>query len=190
MAAAPLILLIGISLVSATSRSALDADQWKVFTSAKYHFSVEYPESWYPSDVTADILDITNFRRSRPDESIALRVGGAEIQVTGARSDVHTVYDWIHRDLPDGAASAEVHQTDIPIPKPTPGGCTKLTELTWRERVAEGAYFAETSYYCQTGSDIYKLSLTNWDGDPNQKRHRDLALTMALSLKVRNREDP
>ncbi|HXJ96754.1 MAG TPA: hypothetical protein VMT20_28265 [Terriglobia bacterium] len=184
MAVARLIFLIGMLVASATSWIAPEADQWKVFTSSKYHFSVEYPESWYPSDVTSDILDITNFRRSRPDESIALKAGGAEIQAAGARPDVHTVYDWIHHDLPDDAGDAEVRQTELPLPKPVPGGCTKLTEVTWRERIAEGAYFAETSYYCQAGNGLYKISLSNWDGDPRQKSLRDLALKIALSLKV------
>jgi hypothetical protein len=169
-------------IVTASSES----DQWKTFTSSKYHFSVEYPDSWFPSDATADILDITNFRRARPDESIALRAGGAEIQVAGARPDVHTAYDWIHHDLPDDATGADVHETDIPISKPAQGGCTKLTAVTWRERVAEGAYFAETSYYCQAGSGLYKVSLTNWDGDPKQKGLRELALKMALSLKAQS----
>ncbi len=177
-------LLVGIPVVRAMGWIGPGVDQWKSFTGVKYHFSVEYPDSWYPSDVTADILDITNFQRSRPDESITLRAGGAEIQVEGARADVRTVYDWIHHDLPDDASGADVRETDIPVPKPTPGGCTILTEVTWREQVAEGAYFAETSYYCQSGNRLYKISLANWDGDPHQKSLRDIALKIALSLKV------
>ena len=180
-----LVLLMGVSVMGAMSWSAApDEGQWKPFASAKYHFRVDYPGSWYPSEVTADILDITNFHRSRPDESIALRAGGAEIQVTGARSDVRTVYDWIHHDLPDDASGAGARQTQIPISKPTPGGCTKLTEVSWRERVAEGAYFAEVSYYCQADGGLYRVFLMNWDGDPNQKSLRDLALKMAMSLKT------
>lgn len=179
-------LLVSLCVINPIATRGSETDQWKTFTSLKYCFSVQYPESWHLSDATADILDITNFQRSRPDESIALRAGGAEIQVAGARPDVRTVYDWIHHDLPDDASGAEVHQTDIPISKPVPGSCTKLAEVTWRERVAEGAYFAETSYYCQVGSELYKVSLTNWDGDPNQKGLRDLALMMALSLRARS----
>ncbi len=184
MAPARLTLLIGMSVMSAINWSAAGADQWKLFTSSKYHFSVEYPESWYPSGVTFDLLDITNFRRLRPDESIALKAGGAEIEVEGARADVRTVYDWIHHDLPDDASDAEVRQTEIAVPKPTPGGCASLTEVTWREQVAKGAYFAETSYYCQAGAELYKISLSNWDGDPHQKSLRDIALKIALSLKA------
>lgn len=182
--AARFLLLLSVCATGAIGAGGSGTDQWKSFTSSKYHFSVEYPDSWFPSDATADILDITNFRRSRPDESIALRAGGAEIQVTGALPDVRTVYDWIHHDLPDDASGAEVHQTEISIPRPAPDGCTKLTEVTWRERVAEGAYFAETSYYCQAASGLYKVGLMNWDGDPKQKELRDLALKMALSLKA------
>jgi hypothetical protein len=184
MAAAHLILLIGMSVMSATNWNAPDGDKWKLFTSSKYHFRVEYPESWYLSDVTSDILDITNFRRSRPDESITLRSGGAEIQVEGARADVRSVYDWIRHDLPDDAGDAQPRQADIPIPNPTPGRCSKLTEVTWRERVAASAYFAETSYYCQADNELYKISLTNWDGDPHQQSLRDLALKIAFNLKL------
>jgi hypothetical protein len=184
MMVAHLILLLSVGATGANGTNGLDSDQWKSFASSKYHFSVEYPDAWFPSDATVDILDITNFQRSRPDESIALRAGGAEIQVTGARPDVHTVYDWIHHDLPDDTNGAEVHQTDIPISKPTPGGCSKLIEVTWRERVAEGAYFAEASYYCQADSGLYKVFLMNWDGDPKQKGLRDLSLKIALSLKT------
>lgn len=184
MNAIHLALVIAMPMLGTTGWSGSDADQWKTFTSSKYHFSVEYPGSWYPSDVTTAILDITNFRRSRPEESITLRAGGAEIQAEGARPDVRTVYDWIHHDLPDDASGADVHQTDIPIPKPIPGGCAKLTQVTWREQVAEGAYFAETSYYCQADGTLYKISLSNWDGDLHQKSLRDIALRVALSLKV------
>ena len=177
-------LLATLCAMTPIAIASSDSDQWKTFTSSKYHFSVQYPDSWFPSDATADILDITNFRRARSDESIALRAGGAEIAVSGARPDVRTVFDWIHHDLPDDANGADVHQADVPISKPSPGGCTKLTAVTWREQIAEGAYFVETSYYCQAGSGLYKVSLTNWDGDPKQKGLRDLALKMALSLKA------
>jgi hypothetical protein len=182
--AARISLVLGVFAIQIVGSSGPDTVRWKSFTSSKYHFSVQYPESWYLSDATTDILDVTNFRRSRPDETITLRVGGAEIQVAGARSDVHTVYDWMHHDLPDDASDAEVHETDVAVPKAMRGGCTKITEMMWRERVAEEAYFAETSYYCQAGSALYKVSLTNWDGDPNQKALRDLAARMVLSLRA------
>ncbi|HEY6292873.1 MAG TPA: hypothetical protein VI455_15090 [Terriglobia bacterium] len=162
---------------------ASDAEQWKEFTSTKYHFTVQYPASWYRLGDTPDILDITNFQRARPQEGIATTAAGAEITVSGALPGVETVDDWIHRDLPDSDDIAASEGT-VPVPKPAPGSCKKLKQATWRQQVSPDVYFTNTAYYCVADAGLYKVAIMNWQSDPNQGRLRALALQIALSLRT------
>ena len=168
--------------------SASEAATWKKFASAKYRFTVQYPASWYPlpgsSDIgSSDILDITNFERSGPQDGIGSRVAGAEITVTGALPGVKSVDDWIRRDLPDSDEIA-ASENKVSIPRPAADGCTRLKQAAWREPVSPDAAFAETSYYCTTAGGLYKISLLNWQNDPRQKELRELAVRIALSLRT------
>ena len=163
--------------------SSTDDIEWKQFSSAKYRFAVQYPASWHRLDGTPDILDITNFQRSGPQDGIATAVGGAEITVTGALPGVRSVDDWIRRDLPDSDDNA-ASEDNVSIPKPASGGCVRLKQASWREQISPGVYFAETAYYCTTDAGLYKVSLMNWQNDPNQSRLRELAVKIALSLRA------
>jgi len=165
-------------------RSLSDAEEWKEFVSSKYHFTVQYPASWYRLGDTPDILDITNFNRTRPEEGIATTVAGAEITVSGALTGVETVEDWIHRDLPDSEDIAASEAT-VAVPKPAPGGCKKIKQASWRQQASPDVYFVNTAYYCHADNGLYKVTLMNWQSDPNQTRLRALALKMALSLRSR-----
>ena len=177
--------IVGYTLASYGFGLAVsDTPGWKTFTSAKYHFTVQYPASWYCLSGPSDILDITNFERSGPQDSIAARVAGAEITVTGALAGVRSVDDWIRRDLPDSDDIA-ASESNVPIPHPAPDGCTKLKQASWREPVSPDASFAETAYYCSTAAGLYKVSLLNWENDPQQKELRELALRIALNLRTR-----
>jgi hypothetical protein len=178
------VLIIGcISLIHAAPAPVPQGAQWMQFTSGKYRFTVPYPATWHRLKDITDILDITNFQRSGPEDSIAAHVAGAEITVTGALPGVKDVDDWIRRDLPDSddlAASEE----NIPVPELAAKGCTKLKEAAWHEQLSPDTYFVQTSYYCTAADGLYKVSLLNWQDDPRQKELRDLALRMALSLKT------
>lgn len=159
----------------------------KEFQSSKYHFKVQYPASWYPQAGTSDILDITNFERTPQLPGIALKVGGAEITVTQARADVHTPEQWVLRDLPDTdwvAKGFVVQQVDVPVSNPAAAGCLKIKRVSWRDEVAPDAYFAETNFYCSTANALYKIALSNWDGDPAQSRLRVIAMQIAQSLRT------
>jgi len=159
----------------------------KEFQSSKYHFKVQYPASWYPLADTSDILDITNFERTPQVPGIALKVGGAEITVTEARPDVHTPEQWVLRDLPDTdwvSKDFAVQQVDIPISSPAAAGCRQIKRVSWRDEVAPDAYLAETNFYCSTADALYKIALSNWDGDPAQSRLRVIAIEIAQSLRT------
>lgn len=159
----------------------------KEFESTKYHFKVQYPASWFPLAGTSDILDITNFERTPQVPGVALKVGGAEITVTQARSDVHSPEQWVLRDLPDTdwvSKGFEVQQVDVPISNPVAAGCRKLKQVSWRDEVAPDAYLAETNFYCSTESNLYKIALSNWDGDPAQSKLRVIAMQVAQSLRA------
>jgi hypothetical protein len=170
----------GVKQPSATGRL-------KEFDSAKYQFSVRYPDSWYQAAGVTEMLDITNFLRDRPDEVIARRVGGAEVTVSAARPEIHSVTDWVNRDVPDDASvlgGSPVEQADIPVGAPPANGCVRIRRVSWREEIAPNAYFARTMYYCSTTSRVFRIALTNWDGDSAQSHLRELALQIALSLRT------
>lgn len=159
----------------------------KNFQSSKYRFRLQYPVSWYPLADTPDILDITNFQRTPQVPGIALKVGGAEITVTQARPDVRSPEQWVLRDLPDTdwvSKDFVVQQVNVPLPNPAPEGCLKIKRVSWRDQVAPNAYFVETNFYCSTAQGLYKIALSNWDGDPNQSKLRVIAMQMAQSLRT------
>lgn len=164
--------------------SGSEASAWKEFASAKYGFTVHYPADWYPLAGLSDILDITNFERSGPQDGIASRVGGAEITVTGALSGVQSVDDWIRRDLPD-SDDLGASEADVKIAHPVEAGCIKLKLASWHEPLSPDASLSQTSFYCTAAKGLYRISLLNWENDPRQKGLRELVLGIALSLKTR-----
>ena len=182
----PALVLLALGLAGLRLMAQGD-ETLKDFQSTKYHFKVQYPASWYPLAGTSDILDITNFERTPQVPGIALKVRGAEITVTQARSDVHTPEQWVLRDLPDTdwvSKGFEVQQVDVPVSNPPAGGCLKIKRVSWRDEVAPEAYLAETNFYCQTADALYKIALSNWDGDPAQSRLRVIAIEIAQSLRT------
>ena len=167
--------------------SAQSGEPLKGFQSAKYHFKVQYPASWFPLTGTNDILDITNFERTPQVPGIALKVGGAEITVTQAPLDVHTAEQWVLRDLPDTSWVSKdfaAEQVDLPLANPVEGGCQKVKRVSWRDELAPEAYLVETNYYCSTGDRLYKIALSNWDGDRAQSQLRLIATEVAQSLRT------
>ncbi|HEV3278924.1 MAG TPA: hypothetical protein VG860_19160 [Terriglobia bacterium] len=177
------------SMMLCGSRLGAQGDEpIREFESSKYRFKVQYPAAWFPLAGTSDILDITNFQRTPQVPGIALKVGGAEITVTGAPQGVRTPEQWVLRDLPDAAEVPKdfgAEQVEMPISDPAADGCRKIKRVSWRDEVAPEAYFAETNFYCSTGSSLYKIALSNWDGDRAQSKLRVIALQVALSLRTR-----
>ena len=134
-----------------------------------------------------DILDITNFRRAKPEEGIALKVGGAEVTVSKARPAIRNLEDWVNRDVPDDPSvlgGVPVKQAEIPVAKPSADGCERIRRVSWREEIAPGVYFARSMYYCSASAGLFRIALTNWDGDPAQSRLEAVTLQIALSLRA------
>ena len=75
-------------------------------------------------------------------------------------------------------------KVDIPLANPGANGCQKIKRASWRDEVAPGAYFAETNFYCSTSAGLYKIALSNWDGDRAQSKLRLIALQVAQSLRT------
>jgi len=168
--------------------SAQGGEAFKEFQSTKYHFTVQYPASWFPLAGATDILDITNFERTPQVPGIALKVGGAEITVTQAPSDVRAAEQWVLRDLPDTSWVSKdfaAEQVDLPVSNPVAGGCQKIKRVSWRDELAPEAYLVETNYYCSAGAQLYKIALSNWDGDRDQSKLRLIATEVAQSLRTR-----
>jgi len=180
------LVLLLVLAAGAVKLNGQGGEAFKEFQSAKYHFTVQYPASWFPLAGTTDILDITNFERTPRVPGIALRVGGAEITVTQAPSDVHTAEQWVLRDLPDASWVSKdfaAEQVDLPVSDPAAGGCQRIKRVTWRDELAPEAYLVETNYYCSTGAQLYKIALSNWDGDRDQSKLRLIATEVAQSLR-------
>lgn len=183
---APAIVLLAM-VACCPGLRAQNGEPVKEFQSSKYHFKVQYPASWYPLAGTSDILDITNFERTPQVPGIALRVGGAEITVTQARPDVRSPEQWVLRDLPDTdwvSKGFAVQQVEVPLSSPAANGCQKIKRVSWRDQVASDTYFAETNFYCSTVQGLYKIALSNWDGDPAQSKLRVITMQIAQSLRT------
>lgn len=177
-----------VLLASPLGLGAVGDEQVREFESQKYHFKVDYPVSWYPMAGTSDILDITNFERTAQVPGIALKIGGAEIAVTKARPEVQSVDQWVLADLPDDSELPKdfaADERDLPVENPAAGGCQRIKRTAWRHQIGPEVYFVETNYYCSTSAALYKVALTNWDGDPAQSKLRVIALEIARSLRTR-----
>ena len=180
--------LLTLFLASSTGTCSLSGGLWKVFESRTQHFRACYPASWSHLEglggtVDPDVLDIISFTNSQRVKGVVLMPSGAEIQVSRAPGNVHTIKDWVDLDLRDDVAMEE---REISIPKTTESECKKLRRVTWRSDVSgEGKiFFLYTGYYCSTDTELFRILLHNWEGDPNQSRFQTIALKIARSLRA------
>ena len=174
--------LIGFWFIIASAGLGISATGWKTFKSAKCHFSVDYPDSWYVEyDARICVLDINNFPPSKKVQGVVLPHLGATISVVRAPKGVTTIPEWIARDL---AGSKLLGRREVSNLSHEPGACTQLIVAESDFEVGPGTYSHETSYYCHcamTGR-LYLVELQNWREDPNQKQFQATALRIALTL--------
>lgn len=166
-------------LVICTFLRAGPVPQSNTFSSAKYHFRVQYPESWHPVDHTIQVLNIINFPSAKRVQGVVIPRTGAMITVVPAPAGATSVERWIAKDTVD---SKLLGKRDIEVPRQA-SGCTRLVEARWRFEQGPGAYTYETAYYCSTGAKLFRVELSNWDGNPAQRELQAIALNVALSLR-------
>jgi hypothetical protein len=158
---------------------------WKTFESTKYGYVVQYPASWHLLTTelhpTLEFLSILNFHPAQRVQGIVLRESGAEITVIGPPPDVRTTEDWIQLNL---KSSEEIERVDIRMTKSEKNGCSNLLKVVSRSEVGPGRYFVHTHLYCTTQRGLFCLTLTNWNGDPNQSKLQGLALKIVSSLRT------
>jgi hypothetical protein len=175
-------------LTAALRPLALDAHppgQWRFFESKTQHFSVRYPASWHRPEaagvpVDDNVFSIINFPDADRAEGVIIKKYGALIDVNAAPSDVHSIEDWIRKY---GVGDVVLDDRDIPVARPAADGCVKMRWLVTRSEVGPGTYFIGTNCFCSTARGLYRVLLTNWEGDPNQTELQDTALKIALSLR-------
>ena len=161
--------------------------QWRFFESKTQHFSVRYPASWHRPEAVGVLVDnnifsIINFPDAERAEGVIIKKYGALIDVNAAPSDVHSIEDWIRNY---GVGDVLLDDRDMPAARPAADGCVKLRQLVTRSQVGPGTYFTGTDYFCSTTRGLYRILLTNWEGDPHQSDLQDTALKVALSLRSR-----
>jgi hypothetical protein len=128
-----------------------------------------------------NILDIINFPNSERVEGVVIKKGGAQIWAGGPPGPISSAADWIDHSL---RGNALVSLRQVAIAAPSPGGCTRLERAVTRFKM-DDAYVIDTAYYCTVGNRLYRVFLTNWEGDPHQGELQDVALKIALSLRSR-----
>jgi hypothetical protein len=126
-------------------------------------------------------LVILNFPPSQTVKGVVLKPEGAEIAITAAGQDIHTIDEWVQQDRKYGDTLRDSVEA---IPKAPAGACANIRKLVSRSEVGEHRFFIYTYYYCATTNGLYSLLLTNWEGDPNQARLRETARKIILSFRT------
>ena len=192
MTVARLLLFIIASASSALGQGGQVSRGWGVFESRSQHFSVRYPASWHQmvaadGSVDHDTLSIINFPNSEIVSGVIIKKGGASIAalavpVNAAPSNVRSLEDWIRwYEKHDAVLDDHV----IPVVKGAPDACRNLRRIVTRYEVGPNTFQIHTDYFCSTMHGLYVVLLTNWEGDPHQSALQDVALEVALSLRVR-----
>jgi hypothetical protein len=155
---------------------------WKTFHSTMYHYTVQYPASWYPLPPDRDALNIVNFPPSERVHGVVIKNPGAEITAGMAPSGVTTIDQWLSRDARNDTL---LEDREIPISRISGNGCKRLRRAVTRSEIGEGrAYQLYTFYYCSTDKGLYSVLLANWEGDPHQEELRATALRVVRSLRA------
>lgn len=186
MSVVPSVFLIIAAIPGLLGSGAHAPAGWKLFQSRSQHFSVRYPASWHQikaadGRVDNDRLSIINFPNAEIVSGVIIKKNGASIGVNGAPANVRTTEDWIRMYPVDDTL---LDDRDIAVGKPAAGGCVKLSCLVIRDEVGPSAYSIDTRYFCSTTQGLYVVTLTNWEGDPHQSALQDIALKIALSLRL------
>ena len=181
----------GVSLLLAMSCGLSSAPQvrnWKEFKSDLQSFSVKYPSDWnrlQGLDGKSDpsVLDIINFANSERLKGTVIKENGAEIQVAKADSREHRIEELVRQDSQN---RIPISKQDIAVEPKASDGCTAIRLVTWTYDVGESneATFFVSAYYCSTRAGIFRIFLTNWNGDSHLEQYQATALRIALSIRV------
>ncbi len=188
MNAAPSVLLMLYALLASAVGGWYSAGRWILFESTAKDYSVLYPASWHRMKVAdrvleADRLSIINFPSAERVPGVVIKKFGALIEVSRAPKDVRSVGEWMH-DYHMG--DTIVDQRNITVRSRTADGCITVRRFVTRSEVGPGTYFIGTDYFCSTSQGIYRVSLTNWEGDPHQENLQNIAQEIVLSLRQRS----
>lgn len=150
-------------------------------TGAQNGFRVRYPASWHRLGNAGDVLDIVNFPTQKWTSSYELPQAGALISAVPAPEGMPSVEDWIGKV---GLHFKLLANREIPLPNPPPpGSCTRLVEAQWEFRQSPSAPTVMTAYYCSTQAGLFRVELTNREGNPHQAELQSVALDIARSLR-------
>jgi len=159
---------------------------WKELRSSK-GFSITYPGSWFWQDISSDRLDILSSKRHA--EAVVIDKGEASISVSAEpRSPVKTFAEVVNYYAQGTAPLSERN-----VLSPGRGSCDRLREVVWKEPPVSPedvpaqvhlTDFVYTGLFCGVRNRTIVVILTNWDGDRQEARYRQIALKMAKSIRI------
>ncbi len=177
--AVPHLLVCFVAGVTALFASGPQAH--KRYESQRSRFSVAYPASWYPYGDNSGSLDILSFPPSRAVHAVVLEKSGAEITVSPVELHGRNVEQWVKESL---QGETPVTNRLVKVRPGRPDGCIEVREVVWQSEAGPGAFFVYTGYFCSTKRGLFEVLLSNWKGNPQEKKLRHLALKIVESLRT------
>jgi hypothetical protein len=176
-------------LVILATASLPCTDTWQRFSSSSC-FSVSYPATWFRIGASADRLQLLSSKDGA--EGIVIKRGQAEITVVeGEGSPTKTLEEVIHYYT----KGASILSRESIFTKRDDQGCRDLKEVMSKEEAVPPAdspisvpHVVNTNFFCELGSHKVVVLLRNWEGDDRQQEYQLVALQMAKSIRLMQRE--
>ena len=150
----------------------------RLFESPDKTYAVTYPCKWQLLD--SQHFDVLNFLPAERVKGVTIKKNGAEINLTVSPSAIESVDAWIAADNKNGVL---LDRIEMSAPGAMRSADKAITKTLTRSEVGPGVYFIYTSYYLRLGSKFFRVTLTNWENDPNQKVFQAVALEIAQSIR-------
>jgi len=134
-------------------------EDWTVFESKPYKYTVRYPSSWYLLPSAKDSLFITSFPSDQYHHSGIIPEGGAEIFVGFEPYLKMSLSDFVKRRL-KWSISLSIETMEV-------NGREAIRSISLYDRMTYRNY-KNIEVYLSVDSRVYVFGLTFWENDPNE----------------------
>ena len=152
----------------------------KTFRSATGHFTFTCPAAWQLLEDSRKTFEIINFPKSEMLKGIGLSKRGASIIVVRAPDNITSIEDWLAKEATHFDTK---HQHVIDPSHLSRSSCKRLTKVEWDSEVGSNTFTHQTSLYCQTEGQLFRIELSNWSDDPQEKQLQGALLGIATTFK-------
>ena len=171
--------LLSFFIVVMCAKIAAPSDG-KTLRSEKGHFAFTCPTIWRVREDGQKTFEIINFPESEILKGVGLSKRGASITVVRAPANIASIENWLARDA---ARFGVKGQHVIDLTHLAHSSCKRVTKAEWDSEVGPNTLTHQTSLYCQTDEQLFRIELTNWSDDPKQKDLQQTVLEIAASFK-------